>query len=76
MNPAERGAGLRVFATARNADKLAGLHALGLETFALDVTSDDSVKSAADKVAQLTGGTLDILFNNAYAGSLLRAANA
>ncbi|KZV97841.1 NAD(P)-binding protein [Exidia glandulosa HHB12029] len=57
--------GCRVFATARNVDKLADLQAKGIETFALDVTNDASVKSAVAKISELTGGTLDILFNNA-----------
>ncbi|KZV80440.1 short chain dehydrogenase/reductase-like protein [Exidia glandulosa HHB12029] len=57
--------GCRVFATGRNVDKLADLQAKGIETFALDVTSDTSVKAAVAKVGELTGGTLDILFNNA-----------
>ena len=37
-----------------------------VHTLALDVTDDASVKAARDKVAEITGGTLDVLFNNAY----------
>ena len=43
------------------------LDAAGIETFELDVTKAESINSARDRVAELTGGTLDILVNNAYA---------
>ncbi|KAI0430230.1 hypothetical protein F5Y09DRAFT_237298 [Xylaria sp. FL1042] len=38
--------GLRVFATARDPAKMAGLAALGIETLALDVASDASIEQA------------------------------
>ncbi|KZV83192.1 NAD(P)-binding protein [Exidia glandulosa HHB12029] len=57
--------GCRVLATARDVEKLADLQARGIECFALDVASDESVEAAASNVRDLTGGTLDILFNNA-----------
>ncbi|KAJ9611667.1 NADPH-dependent 1-acyl dihydroxyacetone phosphate reductase [Cladophialophora chaetospira] len=57
----------RVFATARNTDKMAHLTSLGIETLELDVTSEESIKACVDKVSSLTGGTLDVLVNNAGA---------
>ncbi|KZV97818.1 NAD(P)-binding protein [Exidia glandulosa HHB12029] len=60
--------GFRVFATARRLDAIQDLHDKGLETVALDVTEDTSVKAAAAHVADLTGGTLDVLVNNAGQG--------
>lgn len=58
-------AGARVFATARRTEVLEDLRAKGMETLPLDVTSDDSVREAAARVRELTGGALDILVNNA-----------
>ena len=55
-------AGLRVYATARNASKLTALTSLGIETFTLDVQSDSSIAAC---VSQLS--SLDILVNNAGA---------
>lgn len=57
--------GFRVFATARKLSSVKDLADLGIETLQLDVTSDESVQSARDKVKELNGGTLDILVNNA-----------
>ncbi|KAJ7161057.1 hypothetical protein C8R46DRAFT_358947 [Mycena filopes] len=57
--------GLRVIASARRPEALTDLATLGLETLQLDVTTTDSVRAARDHVALLTGGTLDILVNNA-----------
>lgn len=60
--------GERVFATARNASKMAGLSAQGIETLTLDVLSDESIQACVAKVSSLTGGKLDVLVNNAGAG--------
>ena len=51
---------------ARRADAVEHLHAAGVEAFgvALDVTSDDSVATAA-KIIEQTAGRLDVLVNNA-----------
>ncbi|KAJ7607367.1 NAD(P)-binding protein [Roridomyces roridus] len=57
--------GLRVFATARRQEVLADLAAHGVETLQLDVCDNESVKTAREAVAAITGGTLDILVNNA-----------
>lgn len=56
--------GWTVFATARNESTLSGLADAGCHTLKLDVTSDDSVAAAAQKVSALTGGRLDLLINN------------
>jgi len=53
-------AGLHVYATARNPAKMAGLAALGIETFLLDPLDQSSIDAAARKIP-----SLDILVNNA-----------
>ncbi|KAI1771501.1 putative short-chain dehydrogenase/reductase [Hypoxylon cercidicola] len=57
--------GHRVFATDISSAHLAHLRDRGIETLALDVTSQPSVDEAAARVSELTGGRLDILVNNA-----------
>jgi 1-acylglycerone phosphate reductase len=57
----------RVFATARNPSKMATLSALGIETLPLDVLSSESISTCVSQVQKLTGGSLDILINNAGA---------
>ncbi|CCF32369.1 oxidoreductase [Colletotrichum higginsianum] len=57
--------GLRVFATARSLKSLNSLSEKGIETFALDVTSSESIALLKQEIAKRTGGKLDILFNNA-----------
>ena len=37
----------------------------GIETLVLDITSDESIASAKDEISKRTGGSLDILVNNA-----------
>ena len=59
--------GHRVFATARNPEKLASAKAAGIETLNLDVLSDSSIEKCVAEIRQLTGGSLDILVNNAGA---------
>jgi 1-acylglycerone phosphate reductase len=61
-------AGWRPLATARTVSKMAELSAQGIETFELDVISDESIKSCVQKVSDLTGGVLDGLVNNAGSG--------
>ncbi len=61
-------AGWRVFASARNMNKLQLSVAAGLETVQLDVTSEESIEGAVCRVKELTGGSLDALVNNAGAG--------
>lgn len=58
----------RVFATARNTEKMMELSSLGIETLQLDVLSEESITACVQKVSSMTNGTLDILINNAGAG--------
>ncbi|KPA37274.1 oxidoreductase [Fusarium langsethiae] len=57
--------GFRVFATARSLKTLGNLTEKGIETLTLDVTKPESIKSLKAEIATRTGGSLDILFNNA-----------
>ncbi|KAF8314060.1 NAD(P)-binding protein [Clavulina sp. PMI_390] len=57
--------GYRVFATARKVESMKGLSEAGIDLLALDVTNAESVRAARDAVSAATGGTLDILMNNA-----------
>ncbi|TDZ30448.1 NADPH-dependent 1-acyldihydroxyacetone phosphate reductase [Colletotrichum spinosum] len=59
--------GFRVLATARSTKSLTGLKEKGIELLTLDVTSPDSIAALKDEVTRLTGGKLDVLFNNAGA---------
>lgn len=65
-----RDKGYHVFATARSPSKIpkALHHDSSVTTLALDVSSSASIKAAADTVARETGGTLDVLINNAGHG--------
>jgi NAD(P)-dependent dehydrogenase (short-subunit alcohol dehydrogenase family) len=60
-------AGHRVFATARTPSKMAFLTSLGIETLPLDVLSEESITACVSSVIKLTGGTLNVLLNNAGA---------
>ena len=63
--------GHRIFATARNPDKMTALHNLGIDTLTLDVLSEASIKSCVEQVAAFTAptsGGLDMLINNAGGG--------
>ncbi|KAF7553417.1 hypothetical protein G7Z17_g3668 [Cylindrodendrum hubeiense] len=60
--------GWRVFASARNLSKLKQATAAGIETIELDVNSEESIAASVLKVQELTGGSLDVLLNNAGAG--------
>jgi len=68
--------GATVFASMRNlprpeADELTALAAaedLAIEVVEIDVTSDESVASGVAAVFEKTGGTLDVLINNAGIG--------
>lgn len=59
--------GYRVFATARSLKSLTGLQEKGIEILTLDVTNSDSIAALKSEIAKRTGGSLDILFNNAGA---------
>src|ERR1700750_3165304 len=60
--------GDRVFATARSPSKMASLGALEIEAFPLDVLSEESITACVEQISAITGGSLDILINNAGAG--------
>ncbi|KIW15867.1 hypothetical protein PV08_05917 [Exophiala spinifera] len=60
--------GDRVFATARSLSKMADLKSAGIETLVLDVVSEESIQACMSHVSSLTGGSLDILINNAGRG--------
>ena len=60
--------GARVFASARNPNKIKHLTAMGIETVALDVTVPESIEAAVATICRATGGTLDILVNNSGKG--------
>ncbi|KAM3511567.1 hypothetical protein MY11210_004785 [Beauveria gryllotalpidicola] len=54
-----------VIATPRRAEVLEELAAMGMSAVSLDVTSSASIEKCKAQVAEITGGTLDILVNNA-----------
>jgi short-subunit dehydrogenase len=60
--------GDHVFATARNPNKMASLKQMNIKTLQLDVSSEESIKAAAQAVSEMTGNSLDILVNNAGTG--------
>lgn len=60
--------GWRVFATARKTEDVIKLMDMGFESIQLDLDQSESIHSALNKVLQLTGGTLDGLFNNGAYG--------
>ena len=61
-------AGYQVIASCRNADDVKQLQSEGLTCIQLDLNSSDSIESAVKKALELTGGTLDALFNNGAYG--------
>jgi 1-acylglycerone phosphate reductase len=63
--------GLRVFATARNLQKVKHLKELGLDVLELDVTSKESIRLAVAAVEKETNRKLDFLVNNAGMGKTL-----
>lgn len=58
--------GYHVIATARRLEVLGELADLGMTTMYLDVTKQESIDAANDAIANVTGGRLDVLVNNAY----------
>ena len=63
--------GFRVFATAMSLSKIQHLEAEGIEIVELDVLNNQSIEKTAGAISSLTGGTLDILINNAGAGTFM-----
>lgn len=70
-------AGLRVFATARDPSRMAGLPEMGIECLQMDVCDQDSIGGCVERVRELTReeaggeGRLDCLVNNAGGGKFL-----
>ncbi|KAH8105313.1 oxidoreductase [Cristinia sonorae] len=64
--------GIRVFAIARTLRTMTKLQDAGIEIFAMDVTVPSTIQSVKVEIEKLTGGTLDILINNA--GVIYQAA--
>ncbi|RLA82311.1 MAG: short-chain dehydrogenase [Epsilonproteobacteria bacterium] len=60
--------GYKVFATAREQNDVDDLKQLGLTTFLLDVTKKETIEKTLVEILTITGGTLDIVFNNAGFG--------
>lgn len=60
--------GHRVIATARKAQDVERLQNQGFESLQLDLADSHSIAEAVDAVIALTGGQLDVLFNNAAFG--------
>jgi short-subunit dehydrogenase len=60
--------GFDVFATARKDSDVTYLKSLGIKSYLLDVTKKDTIILCLDYILKQTGGTLDILFNNAGFG--------
>ncbi|PMH42219.1 short-chain dehydrogenase [Vibrio sp. 10N.286.49.B3] len=61
-------AGYQVIASCRKREDVAQLKEQGLVCVQLDVTDARSIKAALEEVLVITGGTIDVLFNNAGYG--------
>ncbi|KAH7393918.1 hypothetical protein DE146DRAFT_757399 [Phaeosphaeria sp. MPI-PUGE-AT-0046c] len=58
----------RVFATARSTSHMMALSSAGITTFALDVTSPDSIASLVKDISSLTNNSLSMLINTTGGG--------
>ncbi|KAH8695332.1 hypothetical protein BGW36DRAFT_299432 [Talaromyces proteolyticus] len=74
MAQAFRKANVKVFATARDLNKIQHLKDIGCEVLLLDVTSESSIREAVSTITKLNNGRLDFLVNNAGRGKLLLTA--
>ena len=61
-------AGFTTYAVARRVDRMAGLEAEGVVTFAMDVTDEDSMVGGIERIIA-EQGRIDVLVNNAGYGS-------
>jgi hypothetical protein len=64
----------RVFATARSLSKIQHLESEGIDILELNVLNNQSIEEAAAAISERTGGTLDVLINNAGAGTFMLIA--
>ncbi|MDB2405671.1 SDR family NAD(P)-dependent oxidoreductase, partial [Arcobacteraceae bacterium] len=60
--------GYEVFATARKQKDVDMLKELGFQSFLLDVTQKETITQTLEEILDITGGTLDVVFNNAGFG--------
>ncbi|MCL1128067.1 SDR family oxidoreductase, partial [Shewanella surugensis] len=60
--------GFKVIASCRKLEDVAALQGQGLHCVQLDMTDVDSIHAGLKEALVLTGGTLDVLFNNAAYG--------
>lgn len=60
--------GYNVFATARKQEDVLKLKELGLKAYLLDVTKYETIHNTIELILENTGGTLDVVFNNAGYG--------
>ena len=60
--------GYNVFATARKQEDVLKLKELGFDSYLLDVTKYETIHNVIEKILEKTGGTLDVVFNNAGYG--------
>ncbi|OAN18686.1 short-chain dehydrogenase/reductase [Photobacterium jeanii] len=60
--------GFQVIASCRQQQDVEQLRAKGLHCVQLDLTDTDSIHNALEEVFTITGGTLDVLFNNGAYG--------
>jgi len=63
-----KGYGYNVFPTARQEEDVLKLKELGFEAFFLDVTKHETIHQTINSILEKTGGTLDVVFNNAGYG--------
>jgi 1-acylglycerone phosphate reductase len=68
--------GCKVFAASRDVGKMASLAEADIERIALDVTSDASIAAALSAVHKATGGSLDVLVNNAGVNHVMPFADS
>lgn len=60
--------GYNVFATARKEEDVKALKELGFDAYFLDVTKYETIHETIKNILEKTGGTIDIVFNNAGYG--------